>query len=262
MSPLLRLMAASVGLVMAMATAPARAAWQPTQDEPFDIQLTSPFDLVRPVGTMALGLFETSPAQLEELKAGGVRTVCVIDAGAWENWRPDSHAYDQRVVGGNRAGWRGDRWLDIRAATVLRPIIGKRLDLCKGKGFDGVAFDKVDGYAHRTGFPLTARDQLAFNRWLAAEAHGRGLAAGLVGTLELVPELVADFDFAIAESCFAERACERLLPFRKTGKPVFVVEFTNVRRKMDAHCAAARELGLQLVFKTQSLNGKVHRRCP
>ena len=62
-----RCVAAAFGLIMA--AAPALAAWQPDQGEPFDIQLTSPFDLVRPVGTMALGLFETSPARLQELKS-------------------------------------------------------------------------------------------------------------------------------------------------------------------------------------------------
>jgi hypothetical protein len=255
-----RCIAVVFGLLVA--AAPALAAWQPTQDESFDIQLAVPYNLVQPLGAIALGLFETSPARLQELRSRGVRTICVLDAGAWENWRPDSHAYDLRAVGANRAGWRGDRWIDIRAADAIRPILAKRLDLCRSKGFDGVAFDKVDGYAHRTGFPLTAKDQLAFNRWLAAEDHTRDLAAGLMNTLELVPELVEDFDFAISDSCFSDQSCERLLPFQKMGKAVFTVEFTNVRRKMDAYCRAARDLGFQLVFKTLSLNGKVHRRCP
>ena len=80
---------------------------------------------------MLLGVFETSPAKLQELKGRGVRTVCVVNAGAWENWRPDSGAYDQRVVGSNYAGWQGERWVDIRAADVVRPIVAKRLDLCQ-----------------------------------------------------------------------------------------------------------------------------------
>jgi len=46
------------------------------------------------------------------------------------------------------------------------------------------------------------------------------------------------------------------------GKPVIVVEFTNVQRKMDQFCEQAAELGVQLLFKTQSLNGKLHHRCP
>jgi hypothetical protein len=145
---------------------------------------------------------------------------------------------------------------------VVRPILGKRLDLCRSKGFDGIVFGSVDGYAHRTGFPLTSEDQLAFNRWLAIAARDRGLAAGLKNPPELAPELVDAFDFAIGESCFSSRRCGALAPFREAGKPVFVIEHTNVRRKMDSFCAAAAELDVQLVFKTRSLNGKLHRRCP
>ena len=50
--------------------------------------------------------------------------------------------------------------------------------------------------------------------------------------------------------------------FRKAGKNVYVIEYTNVRRKMDGYCAAASDLGVQLLFKTRSLNGKIYRRCP
>ena len=56
--------------------------------------------------------------------------------------------------------------------------------------------------------------------------------------------------------------CAALTAFRKRDKPAIVIEYTNVRRKMDADCAAAQELDLQVVFKTKSLNGKIHRRCP
>ena len=43
--------------------------------------------------------------------------------------------------------------------------------------------------------------------------------------------------------------------------PCIVVEYTNLRRKMDTYCAAAADLDVQVIFKTQSLNGKIHRRC-
>jgi hypothetical protein len=238
------------------------AAWVPAPREAFDIQLTSPFQLERRVATVALGLDDTSPTRLQDLKARGVRTICVINAGAWENWRPDAGAFDQRLIGASQSGWQGERWLDIRAQDALRPLLARRLDLCRSKGFDGVLLRNVDGYAHRTGFPLTARDQLVHNRWLAAEARARGLAVGLMNTLELAPELVADVDFAVAEGCFQANSCEALLAFRRADKPAYVVEYTNVRRKMDAYCAQAADLDLQLVFKTKSLNGKIHRRCP
>jgi hypothetical protein len=253
----------AVFALLALAAGAASAAgWRPSQSEPFDVQSTAPFNFARRASTMLLGVFETSPAKLQELKGRSMRTLCLVDAGAWENWRPDSGAYDLRVVGSNYAGWQGERWVDIRAADVVRPIVAKRIDLCRAKGFDGVVFDNVDGYAHATGFPLTAKDQLSFNRWLAAEAHARDLAAGLMNTGELVPELVGDFDFAVSESCFSTQTCESWRPFREADKSVFVIEYTNVRQKMDAHCAAAAELDVQLVFKTKSRNGKIHRRCP
>jgi hypothetical protein len=249
----------AVGLALAHA-GPA-SAWVPGPHEPFDIQLTAPFQL-QLEGTVALGVHETSPARVQELKARGVRTVCVVNAGAWENWRPDSGAFDQRLIGANFAGWGGERWLDIRAQDSLRPILARRFDLCAAKGFDGVLLRNVDGYAHRTGFPLTAKDQLAYIRWLAAEARSRGLAVGIMNALELAPELVEDVDYAVSESCFEAGDCAALLEYRKRDMAAYVVEYTNVRRKMNAHCAEAAELDLQLIFKTQSLNGKVHRRCP
>jgi small neutral amino acid transporter SnatA (MarC family) len=72
------------------ATGAVAAPWVPRADEPFDMQLTAPFQLVRKVGVLALGAFDSSPGRLQDLKAHGVRLACVINAGAWEKWRPDS----------------------------------------------------------------------------------------------------------------------------------------------------------------------------
>ena len=50
--------------------------------------------------------------------------------------------------------------------------------MCRTKGFDAVEPDNMDGYANRTGFPVTAADQLLHNRLIAGLAHDRGLAVG------------------------------------------------------------------------------------
>jgi hypothetical protein len=255
------LIAALMGWALAAGSA-AAAGWRPEQGQPFDVQSTAPYNFARTVRTLALGVHETAPTRIQELKARGIHTVCIINAGAWENWRSDAGAYDLRVVGSNYAGWQGARWVDIRAGDVVRPIIAKRLDLCQSKGFDGVLFDNVDGYAHASGFPLTAKDQLAFNRWLAAEAHARGLAAGLMNALDLIPDLVGDFDYVVSEQCSVIDACKLVRPFREADKSAFVIEYTNVRQKMDSYCAAAADLDVQMIFKTQSRNGRIHRRCP
>ena len=93
-----------------------------TSSDAFDAQLSVPYNSARPVKVMMLDVFEASPARLQELKSRGVHTICAINAGAWENWRPDSGAFDLRLVGSNDAGWQGERYLDIRAQDALRPI--------------------------------------------------------------------------------------------------------------------------------------------
>lgn len=76
-------------------------------------------------------------------------------------------------------GWPGDKWLDIRRIGTLRPIMERRVDACPRKGFDAIEPDNIDGYANESGFPLTYKDQLAYNRMLAREAHERDLAIAL-----------------------------------------------------------------------------------
>ena len=105
-------------------------------------------------------------ASSSDLHADGSAVVCYISAGSWERWRPDADRFPERVLGRSN-GWPGERWLDIRRRGVLRPIMEARLDMCARKGFDAVEFDNVDGYANRTGFPLTGADQLRYNVFLA-----------------------------------------------------------------------------------------------
>ena len=249
-------------LVGGLLTAGTATAWQPAQTDRYDVQFVTPFNLVRGLDLAELDLFEASPEQLKGLHARGVRTICYINAGAWENWRPDSRDFPPAVIGHHYAGWPGERWLDIRARDQLAGLLRGRIELCRAKGFDAVEFDNVDGYANRTGFPITVKDQLAFNRWLAGEAHAAGLAVALKNSLELAPDLAGDFDFLIVESCFSRGDCANAASFRSADKAVFAIEYTNQLRKMDSYCAEAAALGVQLIFKTKSLNGKLHRRCP
>ncbi len=77
-------------------------------------------------------------------------TVCYINAGAWENWRPDAGDYPSAVIGKPLDGWPGERWLDIRRLDVLAPILESTDWInAAAKGFDGVEFDNVEGYRTR-----------------------------------------------------------------------------------------------------------------
>jgi hypothetical protein len=244
------------------AVLPAHAAWRPSfAERSFDIQLSVPLNLVRPADILALDLFTTPPERTAALRAHGMATVCHVSAGRWQNWRPDAKSLPDAALGRSPSGWPGERWLDIRH-PVLRPVLERRLDLCRDHGFDGVLLADLDGYTRASGFPLTPADQLAFNLWLADAAHRHGLAVGLVDNLGQASELADRFDFLVASDCLVAGDCAAALAFSRAGKPVYLVAYTNVVRHMDLLCAEAAALDASLIFKTRTMNGKLHRRCP
>jgi hypothetical protein len=150
-------------------------------------------------------------------------------------------------------GWPGESWVDIRQVEQLAPIMDARMDLCRAKGFDGIEWDNVDGYSNDTGFPLTAADQLRYNRLLASHAHARGLSVGLKNDLAQIPALVGVFDWALNEECFAENECDRLLPFIAAGKAVFNVEYDLPAELV---CPRARRLQFSTLIKDRRLDAK------
>src|SRR5207302_5849258 len=154
--------------------------------------------------------FDTPASTVAALHRAGRVAVCYVDAGTWENWRPDASRFPKSVRGKPVDGWAGERWLDIRRLDVLGPILRARMAMCARKGFDGMEFDNVDGYTNDTGFPLTGAEQLRFDVWLANQAHRRGLSVALKNDLGQVPRLLPYFDFALDEQCFQYSECGAL----------------------------------------------------
>ena len=126
-----------------------------------------------------------------------------------------------------------------------------RLDMCKAKGFDAVDPDNVDGYTNATNFALTAADQLAYNRFLAEEAHARGMSVGLKNDVDQIAQLAPSFDFAVNEQCFQYSECETHQPFVTAGKPVFNIEYQG---SLSTFCPASRSMGFMSVMKTLDLD--------
>ncbi|KAI9003624.1 family 114 glycoside hydrolase, partial [Gaertneriomyces semiglobifer] len=148
--------------------------------------------------------------------------ICYFSAGSYENWRPDRDDFKSDMYGKAMEGWEGEYWLDIRKQTV-KDVMIKRLDMAQQKGCDGVEPDNVDGYINDTGLPLTATEQLSYNRFLAQEAHTRGLSIGLKNDLDQLAELVADFDWLLNEECVEFNECQKLTTFINADKAVFGV---------------------------------------
>lgn len=201
-------------------------AWQPELNTSWQWQLDDlPVDQALNVDMYDIDLFDNDATIVAALHAQGRRVVCYMNAGGWEDWRPDAGQFPAEVIGANLDNWEGERWLDIRRIDVLGPIIEARMDLCVAKGFDGIEPDNVDGFLNDTGFQLTYEDQSRYNIWLANAAHQRGLSIGLKNDMEQIPDLLPHFDWALNEQCFEYDECETLLPFIQAGKPVFNVEY-------------------------------------
>ena len=230
--------------------APGAPHWQPTPGTSWQWQLSGTVDTGVDAAVYDIDGFDTSAATVAALHAKGRKVICYVNAGAYEDFRPDRSAYPAALLGSGN-GWQGERWLDIRRLDVLRPILGKRFDLCRSKGFDAVEPDNVDGYQNDSGFPLTPADQLAFNRMVAGLAHARGLGVGLKNDLDQVPQLVGDFDFAVNEQCAEYRECDALTPFVERGKAVFEAEYNLPTA---AFCPQARRLGFSALRKHLDLD--------
>ncbi len=227
---------------------------QPTPGTSWQWQLRGEVSTSYDVDAYDIDGFDNGAAKVGEIHARGSKAICYISAGSWENWRPDASDFPEYVKGRNN-GWPGEKWLDIRRAGVLQPIMARRMDMCLAKGFDAIEPDNIDGYANRTGFPLTYNDQLAYNRMLAKEAHARGLAIALKNDTDQVRDLVGDFDFAIVEGCFRYEECPAYSPFVEAGKAVLATEYSTT--DMESKCRRARELRFSLIFKNSDLQGWV-----
>lgn len=256
------LAAALLAALLAAPPAGAQSAapewWKPPAGTSFQWQLTGlPVDLRADAQAYDLELFDNEAETVRRLHAAGRKAICYISVGSVEDWRPDARDFPPTVVGRNYDGWPGEKWLDIRRIDLLAPILRARLDMCKAKGFDGVEPDNVDLHNQKTGFPITAVDQLRFNKWLAAEAHQRGLSIGLKNNAEQAEDLVDDFDWALTEECFVQGWCADMRPFVEAGKPVFMVEYTDqitARRFRAAACAHATRLGFHAILKNRELD--------
>ncbi len=189
-------------------------------------QLEGSLNTSYPVSLYDVDLFDTATATIKSLQGSGKKVVCYFSAGSFEDFRDDKDLFIPSDLGNTLDGWEDERWLDIRSANV-HDIMKKRLDVAKQKGCDGVEPDNMDGYINKSGFTLTAQDQLAYNRFIANEAHKRNLAVGLKNDLDQVTQLVEYFDFAVNEKCFEYNECDTLLPFINQGKPVLTAEYLD-----------------------------------
>lgn len=249
-------------------TASPVSRWVPRQGDGWQWQLSGTVNTGYDVAVYDIDLFETPVATIAALHAAGRRVVCYFSAGSAENWRADYARFAAADLGSGLDGWAGERWVDVRSANV-RAIMKARLDTALAKGCDAVEPDNVDGFEpdNRSGLTFTAADQLDYNRFLAAEAHRRGLSIALKNDLAQVAALAADFDFAVNEQCHEYDECDDYAPLVAAGKAVFNAEYaaryrTNSGGARDRLCQAAAGERLRTLVLAEALDDSFRFSCP
>ena len=229
------------------------SVWQPAPGATWQWQLVGNIDTSYDVDAYDIDLFETPAATMAKLKSDGRKVICYFSAGTFEEGRPDSGQFPASTIGNVLDDWPGERWLDTRASSV-RAIMKARLDLAVSRGCDAVEPDNVDGYANDPGFSLTAATQLDFNKFLASEAHARGLSIGLKNDMDQVVALVDHFDWALNEECYAYEECGVYEDtFIAKGKAVFHAEYVAAN-KLSSVCAVTKPLQLSTLIKHLDLD--------
>ncbi len=238
--------------------------FRPVEETTWQWQLTGDINTSYDAEVYDIDLFDVSESTIGKLQAEGKKVIAYFSAGSYEQWRIDASSFSESDLGNPLDGWPGERWVDIRSPEI-HSLMLNRLDLAKEKGFDGVEPDNVDGYSNNTGFDLTANDQLAYNRFMANEAHKRGLSIGLKNDLDQIPELVDYYDFSVNEECFEYEECDVLLPFITSGKAVFNAEYSSVLvNSSDAReslCAQANNLKLSTLILPLELDDTFRYSC-
>jgi len=244
-----------VGRPVAAQTPPPGAGtpWTPPAGLDFQVQGSGEVDPDLEAEMLVVPLYYTDSDALAPLRERGVRIVCSVHAGVWSSQWPDADAWQPSMLGHGVWGEATQRWVDIRQSAV-RDLVAARLDTAVALGCDAIDAYRLDAYMENTGLPITRGDQLVFDRWLAQAAHERGLGIGLHGAVDLIPELMDSYDFALTDGCLERADCQLLLPFIDRGKPVYHWEYTTATDGGIDICAAAREFGFTTIVKHRELD--------
>ena len=251
------------GAYAAAAAAPV-TPWTPKVTDTWQWQLTGTIDTSYNVVVYDIDLFDAPDSVITSLHNSGRHVVCYFSAGSAENWRPDYSKFKPADLGNPLDGWPGEKWVDTRSANV-RSIMASRLDLAKSRGCDGVEPDNVDAYQNKPGFPLTAATQLDYDKYLATQAHARGLKVALKNDVDQLSSLAASFDFAVNEQCHEYSECGGYTVFTNAGKPVFNAEYkkayVNNPSTRATMCANARAANLRTLVLPLDLNDAFRYSC-
>ena len=232
-------------------------------------------DISVPAGVKLLDLdgFTTSAQTVTRLKAQGIYTVCYINAGSYEPYRPDAARYPASLKLHRDPDWPDEFFVDVsdvfRPNSVLATILNDRLAMCRAKGFDAVEPDNLQNDENVPGGQITLQQQLDFNGWIADAAHAHNLAVfqkngpDKILLRDRTGKLMVDkFDAILNEECRTQSECQALTEYTKRGKLALNVEYLSDSSINDtapstflAACPEYADLNLSELLRDRNLAG-------
>lgn len=216
--------------------------------------------------------FDVEVGYVGVVAATGASPWCYMSAGTAEEFRDDYADFvalddaerelgNEGVLGGVLPDWPDERWLNLRRAEVLLPLMEARLSICADKGFTLVELDNMDGHTNETGLELSVMEARSWVASLVAAANDRGMGVIHKNASDLVVDLEPSMDALLLESCVLDSFCEEAAtPFLDAGKPVMNAEYPERWRaegrgfKLDDVCAESERVGVSTLIKMLALD--------
>ena len=173
--------------------------------------------------------FDSTTDQVASYKKSGKIVSAYLSTGSWENWRPDKADFPKETIGKVYEGWAGEKWLNLSVWTLLKPVMKKRMEMIKSKGFDGFELDNTEAHHHDP--KATKADSITYHKWVAKTAHKRGLFVIWKNSLDLIKDVVNEYDAIINEEAIHFNETEELKLFWDKNKPVWVFEYVPLKNK-------------------------------
>ncbi len=252
-----------------------------------------------PAGVTLLDLdgFNISASKVSSLKAQGVYTVCYIDAGSYEDGRPDSSLYPAYLKIFKDVQWNewfldvqdvfrpiqpagtqlvNNQWVDasgkplagLPTAGAFGPLLKARLKMCADKGFDSLEPDNLQN-DENAGGKVSLQQQLDFNSWIADTAHDAGLAAFQKNGPDKIllkdsagKMMVEKFDAILNEECQQYSECAPLAEYVKRGKLALNTEYSQALNCTTSDTYVINSIKKDLGLTGGNMSGYQRQSCP
>lgn len=187
---------------------------------------------------------DITTSKINTIHAQGALVTCYFEVGTKATWRDDANSFPPAAVASTAPqGWSDERWVDITNPGV-GAVMAARMDVSKAKGCDGIEPDWLDSYTYTQQeydsgnkiHPPTIAQELVYMRFLADQAHQRGMAIALKNVPDMAVRNFADgvavadvFDWALSEECLTSynSECANYATFISRNKNVTVAEYND-----------------------------------